>query len=279
MLIYINGTWIEPENASIPFNDQGFQFGDSLFETIRVNNGIPFRMDRHLDRMRSGMKTIHMDGEKHLAEIPHLLNEFIKKNQIKSALLKVMITRGVSAGITHESDSQLALYISARGVPDPPPWPVKVIFLSEQNYPILRFNPAIKSGNYLGNMLAKKDAEAAGAYEPVFVNKDGYITECAIRNIFFIKNNVLLTPTTELGVLPGVVRETIMELAEKRGLEVREALILKDEINAMDEAFISSTGVGVLPVYWDGYHSEYEQSQSLRLDLQTLFESGESNVA
>jgi len=128
-------------------------------------------------------------------------------------------------------------------------------------------------------MLAKKDAEEAGAFEPVFVNRDGYITECAIRNIFFIKENILLTPSLELGVLPGVIRETIMELAKHRGMEVSEAYILKEDLREMDEAFISSSGIGVLPVCWEGFASTYKKSQVLREDLIELFESGAAHVS
>jgi branched-chain amino acid aminotransferase len=278
MLIYVNGSWVQEAEAVIPFKDQGFLYGDSLFETIRINRGNPFRLQKHLDRMLNGMRTIYMDGHLLLESIPDLLIEIIQKNTLNNALVRVMITRGVTQDSSQETDSSLAIYISARKLSTFTEWPVKVIFVEEKNYPLLRFYPAIKSGNYLGNMLAKKDAEKAGAFEPVFVNNDGYVTECAIRNIFFIKGNTLLTPHVELGVLPGVIRDTIMELARKRGLQVEESFTLVKDVNDMDEAFISSTGVGVLPVTWDGFQSTYEQSQILRTDLQTLFNSGAQDV-
>ncbi|MEA3285967.1 MAG: aminotransferase class IV [Candidatus Marinimicrobia bacterium] len=278
MLIYTNGTWIESNQAVIPFNDQGFLYGDSLFETIRINRSNPFRLDRHMARMLSGMGTIHMEAESILEEIPHILQTFITKNQVSNALVRIMITRGVSKGSPWSTQSDPAVYLSGRAINPTPDWPVKVIFVEEKDYPILRFHPAIKSGNYLGNMLAKKDAQNAGAFEPVFVNRDGYVTECAIRNIFFIKDDILLTPAVELGVLPGVIRDTIMELARRRGLRVRESLILKEAVQTMDEAFISSTGVGVLPIVWENFKSDYRISQILQNDLQLLFESGASDV-
>ena len=278
MLIYANGNWVEAEQAVVPFNDQGFLYGDSLFETIRVNHGRVFRLEKHMDRMRSGMDTIHMPGGDLMAEIPKILIAYIEKNKLDSALTRIIITRGASQGPPWQSESVPALYMTSRPINEYNTWPVKVVFLEEKNYPILRFHPAIKSGNYLGNMLAKKDAENAGAFEPVFVNRDGYVTECAIRNIFFIKDDILLTPSLELGVLPGVIRDTIMELAERRNLRVQETLIIKGDVQNMDEAFISSTGVGVLPVTWEGYQSNYHHSQILREDLHKLFESGESDV-
>ena len=278
MLIYANGSWVEAHKAVVPFNDQGFLYGDSLFETIRVNHGRAFRLEKHMDRMRSGMETIHMAGTDLLAEIPGILRTYISRNDLDNALTRIIITRGISQGSPWRSKSDPTLYMTSRPINEPEQWPVEVVFLEEKNYPILRFHPAIKSGNYLGNMLAKKDAEDAGAFEPVFVNRDGYVTECAIRNVFFIKDDILLTPSLELGVLPGVIRDTIMELAERRHLKVRETLIIKDDVQEMDEAFISSTGVGVLPVTWDGYQSNYHYSQILREDLHKLFESGDMNV-
>lgn len=278
MLIYANGIWVDADQAMVPFNDQGFLYGESLFETIRVNQSKPFRLEKHLERMQSGMITIRLEGKSLMTSIPSILDAFIHKNQIREALIRVMITRGAGSGSPWVTKSEPSIYISARRISKPPVAPVKVIFVEEKKYPILRFHPAIKSGNYLGNMLAKKDAEAAGAFEPVFVNRDGYITECAIRNIFFIRDDVLLTPALELGVLPGVIRDTIMELARHRGLEVREALILQVDVMAMDEAFISSTGIGVLPITWDGFESDYQHSRILSRDLNTLFESGESYV-
>jgi len=278
MLIYTNGNWVEAEQAVIPFNDQGFLYGDSLFETIRVNHGQPFRLSKHLERMQSGMETIHLDADEMMLEIPNILGAFITKNNLDNALARVIITGGVRQGSSWRSESRPAIYVSSRPISELESWPARVVFLEEKNYPILRFHPAIKSGNYLGNMMAKKDAEDAGAFEPVFVNRDGYITECAIRNVFFIKDDILLTPSLELGVLPGVIRDTIMELAEKRGLKVRETLIIKDDVQEMDEAFISSTGVGVLPVTWDGFQSDYYHSRILREDIHKLFDSGESNV-
>ena len=278
MLIYTDGKWVEAEQAVVPFNDLGFLYGDSLFETVRINLGKPFRLEKHLERMQSGMDTIQMESAEQLANIPGILEEYISRNNLESALARIIITRGISKGSPWRSESTPAIYMTSRPVNKPEDWPVKVVFLEEKNYPILRFHPAIKSGNYLGNMLAKKDAEDAGAFEPVFVNRDGYVTECAIRNVFFIKDNVLLTPALELGVLPGVIRDTIMELAEKRHLKVQQTFIREEDVPAMDEAFISSTGVGVLPVTWDGYQSDYHHSKILREDLQNLFDSGESYV-
>lgn len=278
MLIYLNGKWVPAEDASIPFFDQGFQYGDSLFETVRVVAGEAFRLDKHLDRLRSGMETIHLDGEHLVASISKILEKYILKNEVENALLRIMMTRGMTRDTPWQSESEPALYVSHRSMPQLPETPAKVVFMPESDYPLLRFHPAIKSGNYLGNMLAKKEAASQGAFEPVFVNRQGYVTECAIRNIFFIKEDSLLTPALELGVLPGVMRDTVLELAANRGIWVKETLILEQDVKDMDEAFISSTGIGILPVTWEGFSSDYAHTQRLMVDLNHLLLGEKQNV-
>ena len=116
-------------------------------------------------------------------------------------------------------------------------------------------------------MLAKKDAEKDDAFEPVFYNGDGFITECAIRNIFFIQDKQLLTPSIELGVLPGVMRDTIISIAKEINITAKEENISIDSINEMDEAFISSTGIGLLPCFWNGWQSDFTITSKLKKHL------------
>ena len=112
--------------------------------------------------------------------------------------------------------------------------------------------------------------EDDGAFEPVFYNHDGFITECAIRNIFFIKKDVLLTPDLKLGVLPGVMRNAIISIAKEMNLTFREDNIPIKSINEMDEAFISSTGIGLLPCSWDGWKSDFTITINLKKKLNEL---------
>lgn len=271
MLMYLNGSWVEESQAIIPFREMGFLYGDSLFETIRVVRAVPFRLERHLERLREGMAVIRLQADDALATVNERIDEFILRNEFQEGLLRLIITRGTLSGLPWSQELEPNLYLTGRPLSPLPAVPARVVFYQEKDYPILRFRPAIKSGNYLGNLLAKKDAEQANAFEPVFVNPDGYITECAIRNIFFIRDDVLLTPATDLGILPGVIRNTVLELAEGLGLGISETHIRHSEINTMDEAFITSTGVGVLPVTWDGFHSDYVITTDLEQALTTLW--------
>ncbi|MCF7798153.1 MAG: aminotransferase class IV [Lentisphaeria bacterium] len=277
MQIYINGQWIPEAEAVIPFQDGGFLYGDSLFETIRVSAGKPFRLDKHLDRLWAGLKIIRLETPWLQTEMVELCETFIAKNAIQDGLLRLIITRGTILGSPWNFTGTPNRYLTGRAISPTPDPPVLVEFVNESDYPIARFYPAIKSGNYLGNLLAKRDVEQRGVFEPIFVNRDGFITEGAIRNVFFIRNDTLFTPALTLGVLPGVIRDTIIELARDAGIPVEEAHIHKDEIDTFEEGFISSTGVGILPAKWRGMASgsAYTITHQLRGKLNQRLKEGQ----
>lgn len=271
-IVYVNGKLIPINDATVSFSDGGFQFGDGLFETIRFQNGKLFLVENHLHRLRNGLESLDLKLDESNSKLIQILYNLIDKNQIHSGLLRLMITRGKIIGTPWNHTGKPGVYISIRPITPILGDPVKVVYFEEINYPIIRFNPAIKSMNYIGNMKAKKDAEYLGAYEPVFYNTDGLITECAIRNVFYIKDGILLTPSLNLGVLPGVMRSTIINIAIEMGMKVDETNIPFESINNMDESFISSTGIGLLPCYWEGWTSKFMITKKLSLKLNLLIE-------
>ena len=267
---FVNGDWQPASKSTVSLYDAGFLLGDGLFETIRFQNGRLFQPEKHLKRLHFGLNIIQIKLDKSNTELISCLEEMVLRNDIRSGLLRLMITRGKIEGTPWNFTGIPNVYITIRPLTEEPKKPVKVVFYPEEKYPIIRFNPAIKSLNYIGNMLAKKNAEKEGAFEPVFFNRDGYVTECAIRNIFFIQDKTLMTPGIDLGVLPGVMRETIMEIALELDLIVSEKIIPFNSINDMDEAFISSTGIGLLPCYWDGWNSKFPITLILKEKLNAL---------
>ena len=270
---FVNGDWQLASKSTVSLYDAGFLLGDGLFETIRFQNGRLFQPEKHLIRLHSGLNIIQIELDKSNTELISCLEEMVIRNDIRSGLLRLMITRGKIEGTPWNFTGIPNVYITIRPLTEEPKKPVKVVFYPEEKYPIIRFNPAIKSLNYIGNMLAKKNAEKEGAFEPVFFNRDGYVTECAIRNIFFIQDKTLMTPGIDLGVLPGVMRETIMEIALELDLIVSEKIIPFNSINDMDEAFISSTGIGLLPCYWDGWDSEFPITYLLKEKLNGIIDN------
>lgn len=263
-IFYINENWIKKSEAKISANDAGFLLGDGLFETIRFQNKNLFLIDKHLSRLKNGLETIKINSHYSNNELIEILNQIVQKNEIDNGLIRLMITRGELEGEPWNYEGPVCLYASIRPISKMSNSPVKVILFNEEDYPIIRYSPAIKSMNYIGNMLAKKDAEKQGAYEPVFINKSGFITECAIRNIFFIKGKSLITPTEELGILPGVMRDTIMKIGKELELTIVKDYIKKEDINSMDEAFISSSGIGLLPCYWENWNSDFKLTNQLQ---------------
>ena len=270
---FVNGDWQLASKSTVSLYDAGFLLGDGLFETIRFQYGRLFQPKKHLKRLHSGLNIIQIELNKSNEELISYLEEMVIRNDIRSGLLRLMITRGKIEGTPWNFSGTPNVYITIRPLTEEPKKPVKVVFYPEEKYPIIRFNPAIKSLNYIGNMLAKKNAEKEGAFEPVFFNRDGYVTECAIRNIFFIQDKTLMTPGIDLGVLPGVMRETIMEIALELDLIVSEKIIPFNSINDMDEAFISSTGIGLLPCYWDGWNSEFPITYLLKEKLNGIIDN------
>ena len=270
---FVNGDWLPASKSTVSLYDAGFLLGDGLFETIRFQYGRLFQPEKHLKRLHSGLNIIQIELDKSNTELISCLEEMVIRNDIRSGLLRLMITRGKIEGTPWNFTGIPNVYITIRPLTEEPKKPVKVVFYPEEKYPIIRFNPAIKSLNYIGNMLAKKNAEKEGAFEPVFFNRDGYVTECAIRNIFFIQDKTLMTPGIDLGVLPGVMRETIMEIALELDLIVSEKIIPFNSINDMDEAFISSTGIGLLPCYWDGWNSEFPITYLLKEKLNGIIDN------
>ena len=258
---YINGTWVKSSKAKISFNDRGFLYGDGLFETLRFDNKKIFSYKKHLQRLYKSLKVIDLNIGKTSAQLFNLLKEVISNNNLNSGILRLMVTRGET-----NSDNP-SIFISIKPFYKIPQKPVKVVYLDEKKFPIIRFNPAIKSMNYLGNMLAKKATEKLNAFEPIFFNGDNLITECAIRNIFYIRGEELFTPSINLGILPGVMRDTIINIAKDLNIIVHETNILYSEVNKMDEAFISSTGIGLLECYWNTWESNYLITKEIKKEL------------
>ena len=269
-VVYADGHWVKQSEATVPFMDSGFWYGDGLFETLLVSRGRLFRPHRHLERMHEGMQTLGISFPLPKEEVIALMEEIAARNGLQETTVRLMVTRGTLAGAPSDYAGDANLYIGLRYTQPRPEFPVRVVFADEADYPIARRYPAIKSMTYLWNMLAIRDAARQGAFEPVFINRDGLITECAVRNIFFIQGNTLRTPDLTLGILPGVTRDLILELAPSLGLDIDTAPIDRAAADAMDEAFIASTGIGIYPVAWDGYrHSDYAITYALRDAVET----------
>ena len=263
----INGKEVAQSNATVSAEDYGLMRGYAVFETIRFDNRTARNLDGHIERLLKALKFIRIHSKIITTEkIKSEVKKIININSLQSGLIKIIITRG-NMNTSNQSNLSPNIYLKIKNMYSIPSGPVRVVFYDESRYPILRFNPAIKSINYLGNMMAIEDAQKDGAFEVVFYNNQK-ITECSMRNIFFIKDNNLITPALELGILSGTIRSKIANLASKVDLKYLEEDVLLDNINQMDEAFICSSVIGILPCYWNNWKSDYKITK----DIQFLLE-------
>lgn len=264
---YINREWVDTDTPRVPLHEAGFLRGDGIFESIPLEDGYIFRLDDHIERLFKGVRTIRIEPGETQQDVENLIDEYIERNQLQSGVIRVIITRGVYTDLPWNYEGPNSIYITHAPFPAIPPSPAPVVFFEESNYPLIRKHPAVKSLNYLGNMLAKMDAHEAGAFEPVLYNQDGYITEGGVRNVFFVSGETILTPPLSLGILAGTMRDAVLDVAKREGIEHREALIAKDDIHKMDEAFLTSSAVHILPIIWDNWQSDYVVTKKLQVAL------------
>ena len=256
MISYYKGKFLDSQKINI--NEKLFR-GIGIFETMKfIDNQIIF-FDDHINRLFSN--NFFNFSQLNKSNLYKDSMEVINRNSLSEGLIKIIVVP------VSDDWYDLEYYIFVRSLDKDHEDSVRIIFYSESLYPILRFNPMYKTIGYMGNFMAIRDAKLKGAFEPIFYNKSNIITEGAIRNIFFIKDNIIYTPKTDLGILNGITRQKVIEIAQLSGYKVQESHIDYNTISDMDEAFITSSSVDVLPCYWDGWGSDY----SITIKLKNLY--------
>ncbi|MGF7186560.1 branched-chain amino acid aminotransferase [Desulfitispora alkaliphila] len=251
--IFLNGEYIPKEEAKISVFDRGFLFGDGLFETMKAYKGIPLMLEKHLDRLFNGaeeMKIVIPYSRGELSKIIYILLEI---NQLKEAYLRLTVTRGVGKpGLDPKGcEHPTVLIVASQLTPYPEEayvkgWEVSVVE-TLRNHP-QALKPHIKSLNFLNNIFARIEASEVGSFEGIMLNHSGYVTEGTVSNVFIVKNEQVITPSLELGLLPGIVREEVLELCIRNGIKSTEGKFTMTELEAADECFITNSLAEVLPV-------------------------------
>jgi len=268
-VVFVNGTFLPANRASISVFDRGLSYGDGLFETIRAYNGHPFALDRHISRLRRGLDELAIPF---IAEtgIEETLEKLLNLNSLNSsdAYIRITITRGVDhGGLLPSEGIKPSIIILAKRVDTSKIglWQREGVSVSlmEGYLPPL---PQMKTLNYLPNLMAKMDSVRRGTDEGLFV-RDGRITEGTTSNIFTVKNGILSTPPADGTILAGVTREIVLEVAERNGVPCRESPLTATAFMESDEAFISNAMVEIVPVVAvDGHHvGDGEVGPTIRL--------------
>src|SRR5713101_9313290 len=218
MKIYLDGKFFDETNAKISVFDHGLLYGDGIFEGIRAYNGRVFKLKEHIDRLFYSAKAILLDVPMSHAEISRVVLETCRRNRIRDGYIRLVVTRGVGGlGLNPKKCRAPSVIIIADRIQlYPPEYYDRGLDLI--TVPTIRnlhsaLNPAIKTLNYLNNVLAKIEANNAGCEEAIMLNAEGFVSECTADNVFILKQGRLLTPPLSAGALYGITRKTVMEMA------------------------------------------------------------------
>ncbi len=251
--IYIGGKLYDKADAKISVYDHGLLYGDGVFEGIRAYAGKVFRLTEHVDRLYDSARSIHLVIPIPKAEMAAAIQSTVKVNNLTDAYIRVVITRGAgSLGLDPKKTSDPQVIIIADSISLYPEELYKtglkiVTAGTMRNHPAA-LNPRIKSLNYLNNILAKIEGANAGCLEALMLNHQGNIAECTGDNIFVVKHGQLHTPSIDSGILEGITRGAVIELARESGLKVFERTMDRHDVYTADECFLTGTAAEVIPV-------------------------------
>lgn len=252
LIIYLDGEYVPEERAVVSVFDHGLLYGDGVFEGIRAYNGRVFKLDEHLVRLYESAKTIDMEIPLSVDEMREVVLETLRRNNLRDAYIRLVVTRGKGdLGLDPNKcirptvfciTASIQLYpeeLYEKGL-------IVVTVSTRRNIPA-SVTPRVKSLNYLNNIYAKMEAKLAGVPEAIMLNAEGYVAEATGDNIFIVKKGVLITPPTYIGLLEGVTRNTVMDLAREKGITVEEKVFTLHDVYNADECFLTGTAAEVIP--------------------------------
>ncbi|HEY0793013.1 MAG TPA: branched-chain-amino-acid transaminase [Chthoniobacterales bacterium] len=250
--IYIDGDFYDQAEAKISVFDHGLLYGDGVFEGIRFYAGRVFRLDEHIDRLYDSAHALALQIPISSGEMIGAALETIRQNDLRDGYIRLMVTRGVgSLGLSPESCRRASVIIIAASIALYPAdlyeKGLTMVTCSTRRIAPAALNPRVKSLNYLNNVLAKIEAQHAGAAEGVMLNEQGYVAECTGDNIFAVKRGRIYTPPLHAGLLNGVTRGVAFELAEQIGVPMVERDLTTYDLYTADECFLTGTAAEIIP--------------------------------
>lgn len=253
MLIYIDGEFLPKTEAKVSVFDHGLLYGDGVFEGIRSYNGRVFKLDEHLERLYDSAKSIMLQIPIPIETMKETVLETLRRNHLSEAYIRLVVTRGVGdLGLDPDKCPQPSIIIIADKITLYPQKfyeeGLEIVTASVRRNYSEAINPRIKSLNYLNNILAKIEGKQSGAEEVLMLNAEGYVVECSGDNIFWVKNEVLVTPPVHMGILEGVTRNSVIDLAREAGMRVEERVFTRHDLYIADECFLTGTAAEVIPV-------------------------------
>ena len=253
MKIHIDGQLLDEADAKISVFDHGLLYGDGVFEGIRIYNGRVFKLEEHMDRLYDSARAICLEISSSKEQLSADLLATVRANDLRDGYIRLVVTRGIGdLGINPRLCPKASIIIIA----------AKIKLYSEELYQkgldiitcaTRRINsaalpPAVKSLNYLNNVLAKIEAHQANAAEALMLNDQGNIAECTADNVFIIKKGTLYTPPVSAGSLRGITRGTVLDLAAELGVPTVEGEMTRYDVFVADECFLTGTAAEIVPV-------------------------------
>src|SRR5689334_8159424 len=253
MKIYVDGKYCDEKSARISVFDHGLLYGDGIFEGIRAYKGRVFKLKEHIDRLFCSAKAILLNMPLSHAEVMKAVIETCRQNKIQDGYIRLVVTRGVGTlGLNPNRCTDPSVIIIADKIQLYPrelyEKGMEIVTVATTRNLHSALNPAIKSLNYLNNVLAKIEANNAGCEEAVMLNAEGFVAECTGDNIFIVKAGALLTPPLSAGALYGITRGVVMELAQSDGVPVAEPNLTRYDLFNADECFLTGTGAELIPI-------------------------------
>lgn len=257
MWIYLNNRFVPEQDAVISVFDHGFLYGDGVYETIRSYGPRLFMRDQHLSRLFRSAEAIGLTIPIPLKEWPDLLHEAMARNRVgtdqRHAYLRITVSRGAGdIGLNPALCLSPTVVVMAKRLVPPASDlyenGVTIIVASTRRNLPSALSPQIKAINFLNNIMAKREAIAAGAFESVLLNWEHHVTECTISNLFFVTDGILRTPALECGLLDGITRGIVIRLAEELRIRVEEGRFTADQLYQADECFLTNTSMEIMPV-------------------------------
>jgi len=250
--IYIDGNFHDQAEAKISVFDHGLLYGDGVFEGIRFYNDRVFRLEEHIDRLWDSARAIALDMPMSKSELVAAILETIRQNDLHDGYVRLIVTRGVgSLGLSPDTCRRPSIIIIAATIALYPEElyhkGLTMVTCSTRRTPPAALSPRVKSLNYLSNILGKLEAQNAGAGEGLMLNEQGYVSECTGDNIFIVKKGDISTPHLSSGILAGVTRAVVFELAEKLSIRAVERELIRHDIYTADECFLTGTAAEVIP--------------------------------
>lgn len=252
--VYINGKLVERENAKITIFDHGLLYGDGVFEGIRVYDSLIFKLKEHIDRLYASAQAIALEIPIGKRQMVDAVIKTLKTNKQKDGYIRVIVTRGAGdLGLDpRKCKGNTTIIIITDIIALYPEKLYKdglsiVAVTARRNIPEA-INSQIKSLNYLNNILAKIEAINAGVEEAIMLNQDGFVAECTGDNIFIVKDQKIITPPVYIGVLKGITRSAVIDLAGKAKIQIAEEVLTRYDLYNAEECFLTGTAAEIIPV-------------------------------